>query len=297
MRKIDRNISTIEEVFKGINGYHKPYTPMKADLKGRVAIITGASGMIGGAAATVLAASGAIIAIWDIMDESGAVKVREINDAGGESRYYHVDVTDRPAMEAGVKQVIADFGHIDILYANAGSNFGNRKPLTEFDPAKFDINIDLNLNGGSVYLTKLVLPYMIAQGGGNIIFTSSVCGMTGLRLQCGYVASKFAISALTRSLALEYAKYNIRVNTLAPGSLPPPDAKLNFLWDTCDFEDFDKNFEDPTTMIYGIAAQRPAHPSEMAGIILYFASDDASYTTGQVICVDGGWTAGLSGNY
>ena len=297
MKKIDRNIDTIEDIFKDVNGYHKPYTPMKADLKGRVAIITGAAGMIGGAAATLLAACGAIIAIWDIKDEQGAAKVCEINDAGGKARYYHVDVTDRPAMEAGIKQVIEDFGRIDILHANAGSNFGNRKPLTEFDPAKFDINIDLNLNGGTVYLTRLVLPHMIAQGGGSIIFTSSVCGVTGLRLQCGFVASKFAICALTRSLALEYAKYNIRVNTLAPGSLPSPDAKRNFLWDTCDFEDFDKNFEDPTTILYDIPARRPAYPSDMAGIILYFASDDALYTTGQVVCVDGGWTAGLSGNY
>ena len=92
-----------------------------------------------------------------------------------------------------------------------------------------------------------------------------------------------------------YAKYNIRVNALAPGSLPRPDTPPNVLWATCDFEDYDSNFSNPGSIVFDIPMRRPAHPKDMAGLLLYLVSDDASYTTGQVICVDGGWTAGYSG--
>ena len=288
---------TYQQVFEGVYGYHKPYNHMTADLKDRVALITGASGMIGGATAELMAASGAKIAIWDINDEAGAERVAAIKAKGGEAKYYHVNLGDREAIKTAFEQFIQDFGRIDILFGNGGSNWGNRKPVTEFDDEKFPININVNLHGGTYMLAKLAIPYMIKQGGGSIMFTSSVCGVTGLRKQCGFVASKFAISALTRSMALEYGKYGIRVNTLAPGSLPAPWGKLNFLWDTVDFEDYDSNFTNPDSMVFDIAARRPAYPTDMAGLMLYLASDDASYTSGQVICVDGGWTAGFSGDY
>ncbi len=76
-----------------------------------------------------------------------------------------------------------------------------------------------------------------------------------------------------------------------------PEAGLNILWDNCSFDDYEKNFATPDTLLFDIAARRPGHPTDMAGLVLYFASDDACYTTGQVVCVDGGWTAGLSGDY
>lgn len=233
---------------------------VEKDFIGKTVVVTEGAGIIGKAIGTAFAGEGARVAVCDRNLDAARDAARALRASSADAEGFQVDLGRRGDLAA-------------------------------------NYNIDLNLNGGTVYLTRLVLPHMIAQGGGSIIFTSSVCGVTGLRLQCGFVASKFAICALTRSLALEYAKYNIRVNTLAPGSLPSPDAKRNFLWDTCDFEDFDKNFEDPTTILYDIPARRPAYPSDMAGIILYFASDDALYTTGQVVCVDGGWTAGLSGNY
>lgn len=291
----DRVNDTIEQIFDGVYGYNKPYNHATADLKGRVAIITGAAGMIGFATAKLLAASGCHICIFDLADEAiGAERVAEIKRNGGSASYYKVNVVDKEACKAAVESIIAEYGRIDILFGNGGGNWGNRKPVYDFDETKFPLNMDINLNGGTFYLSKLVIPYMIKQGGGNIVFTASVCGVTGLRLQCGFVASKFAVAALTKSMALEYGKYNIRVNCLAPGSLPQPKAKLNFLWDTCSFEDYDSNFENPSSMVYDIAARRPAFPSEMAGLILYLVSDDATYTTGQVICVDGGWTAGCT---
>ncbi len=294
--KVDRKKHTLQEIFTGVYGYNKPYTAMKANLNGRIALITGAGGMIGGAAASLMAASGATIAVWDIRDDAGEKKVQEIVKAGGAARYYHVDVTDKAAMKAGVDRVIKDFKKIDILLCNAGINRSNRKPVIDFDDDDLQPTIDCNL-GQSYFLSKCVIPGMISQGGGSIVHTTSICGVTGLRRQSAFVYAKFAISALTRSMALEYAKYNIRVNALAPGSLPSPDAPLNFLWDTCDFDDYDSNFSNPSSMVFDIPARRPAHPKDMAGLLLYLVSDDAVYTTGQVICVDGGWTAGYSGDY
>ena len=142
---------------------------------------------------------------------------------------------------------------------------------------------------------------MIKQGGGSIMFTSSVCGVTGLRKQCGFVASKFAISALTRSMALEYGKYGIRVNTLAPGSLPGPYLPALPTKACGPTSPWAKTMTKTSKIRRAFCtisrrAGRP-YPTDMAGLMLYLASDDASYTTGQVICVDGGWTAGLSGDY
>lgn len=291
----DREKDCIGKIFDGVYGYNKPYNHATADLKGRVAIITGGAGMIGFASAKLLAASGCHICIFDLVDdEIGAEKVREIEAIGGSASYYKVNIADKKACEDAVESIIAKYGRIDILFGNGGSNWGNRRPVYDFDEEKFPINISVNLNGGVFYLSKLVIPYMLKQGGGNIVFTSSVCGVTGLRMQCGFVASRFAIAALTKSMALEYGKYNIRVNCLAPGSLPRTTSTLSGLWSTCSFEDYDSNFENPSSIVYDIAARRPAFPSEMAGLILYLVSDDASYTTGQVICVDGGWTAGCS---
>ena len=291
----DRVNDSFETIFDGVHGYKKPYNHMVADLNGKVAILTGAAGMIGFATAKLFAKSGCTVCIWDIVpDEVGAQRVAEIEAEGGKACYYNINLGDLEAIKAGVKDVADKYGRIDFLFGNGGVNVGNRQPVYNFPDEAVPKNIDINLTGGTVYIAQQVIPYMIKQGGGSIMFTSSVCGVTGLRRQCGFVASKFAIAALTKSMALEYGKYGIRVNCLAPGSLPRPDMKLNHLWDTVSFDDYAGNFENPESMVFDIAARRPAYPTDMAGIILYFASDDASYCTGQVVCVDGGWTAGCS---
>lgn len=295
--KVDRANETFNEIFTGTYGYHKPFHHMTSDLKGRVALITGGAGMVGGSSAELFAASGADIAIWDIDDEWAAKRVAAIEKLGRKVKYYHVDAFDKNAITENFEQFIKDFGRVDILMCNVGPNAGNRKPVAYFDDEKFLINYKVDLTLGTVYLSSLAIPYMIKQGGGNILNTTSVCGVTGLRLQTGFVGAKFAISAITKSMALEYGKYNIRVNALAPGSLPRPEMKLNFLWDTCDFDDYNSNFDNPASMVFDIAMRRPAYPTDMAGLMLYLVSDDASYTTGQVICVDGGWTAGYSADY
>ncbi len=297
MKKIDRINDTIREIYTGEYGYGMEYEPMHADLKDRVCLVTGGTGMIGGAAATRLAQSGALVIIWGTKVDKGLEKEAELKQYHPKCRFDCINLNDHDAIREGVKRIVDDFGRIDVLFANAGANWGNRKPLPEYDEELFDMNIDINLVAGTFVLCQRVLPVMMKQNKGSIILTSSICGQAGLMRQSGFVASKFAMSALTKSMALEYAKYNIRVNCLQPGSVPRPERKLNVLWDTVDFEDYDSNFRNPDSFIFDIAARRPGHPMDQAGIVLYLAADDSNYTTGQCISVDGGWTCGLSGDY
>ncbi len=271
---------------------------LRADLKDRVAVITGGSGIIGSSSANLLAASGVRVALCDIREDVGMERVEHIRKNGGDARYYHLDQSDKQSIHSAIDQIHADYGRIDILMNNAGVNISPqfRAPITRFHDDKYHWNMDVNLHG-LVECSRAAIPYMLSAGGGNIINTTSICGVTGLRLQCAFVGSKFAVSAITRSMALEYGKDNIRVNAIAPGSTGP-----SISYDP--EKDGDRLFYPGTDMPYtmrdlvdNFAIERPAGSDEMAGLILYLASDDASYTTGQVICVDGGWTAGFSGDY
>lgn len=297
MKKVDRCNDTIAQIYDSEYGYGMKYDHMVVDMKDRVVLITGGTGMIGGAAATRFAQCGANVIIWGTREDKGRDKETELKQYNSRSFFDQVHLTEPTEIKAGIQHIMDLFGRIDVLFANAGSNWGNRQPLPGYDEDMFDMNIDVNLIGGTVALCQQVLPIMIKQNKGSIILTSSVCGAAGLMRQSGFVASKFAMSALTKSMALEYAKYNIRVNCLQPGSVPQPDAKLNPLWDTVDFEDYDSNYENPDSFVFDIAQRRPGHPMDQAGLVLYFASDDANYTTGQCVSVDGGWTCGLSGEY
>lgn len=297
---------TFKQAFEGRYGYDKPYKAMTADLKDRVTIVTGGYGIIGAAISELAAQCGAIVIVAGHNGDKAEAEAEKIRKDGGKAMAIKADFADRASMDAMVRKVIDTYGRIDNLICNAGINASTKRgPITTFVDEDIPRNMETNLNGGCVYLCKLCIPYMIKQGGGNIVNTTSVCGVTGLRNQCGFVASKFGMSAITKSMAAELGKYNIRVNALAPGSLPFPEAIMRgdsnwsaaSNWDHVDLEDYDKNFINPRSMLFDIPARRPAFPSEMAGLVVYLISDDATYTTGQVISVDGGWTACYSGDY
>lgn len=294
--KVDRKNDSLEKIFDGVYGYNMKYNHMTADLKGRTALISGATGMIGGATATRFAQCGANVIVWGTRDAVGQEKVKELESYGVKAYYNHVDITDYNSIKSAFEDDVAKFGKIDICFANAGNNFTNRKPITEMDMDFFDKSVEINLNG-AMYMANIILPQMVKQGGGNFVYTSSVCGLAGLMNQCGFSAAKYAVLNLTKALALEYGKYNIRVNALVPGSVPFPESPLSVLYESTNFEDYDSNFERPETLLFDVPQRRPGTPMDMAGLVVYLVSDDANYTTGQTISVDGGWACGLSGKY
>ena len=240
-------------------------------LEGKVALVTGASYGIGFAIAEGMAKAGATIVFNDIRQELVDKGLAAYREAGVEAHGYVCDVTDEDAVQAMVKQIAQEVGVIDILVNNAG--ISAREPLYQYDPAAFknimDLNVTAVFNG-----CRAVAPIMKAQGGGAIINTSSMVSIYGQPSGVGYPTSKFAVNGLTRSLARELGRDNIRVNAVAPG-VTRTDMVANLP------EDMVKRICAP------IPLQRMGEPQEVANAFLFLASDLASYVTGEILSVDG----------
>ncbi len=259
---------------------------MGINVKDKVTIITGSAGLIGSAFADAFAAHEAIVIIADVSDEAGIEKAKELTDKGYRAYFYHFDQTDYDCVSDVFAKVKERFGRIDILMNNAGVNIPNkyRKVIKDYYDEKFEWVLDVDLNG-LVRCCKAVIPYMLEQGGGCIINTSSVNSDVPMRNQCGFPAAKSAVNGLTRALACEYGDKGIRVNAIAPGSTPLE----NGAW---------KGFmtsEQDKAICEHISMGRQAVKEEMAGTALWLASDELSgYVTGQIIKVDGGWNVGIN---
>ena len=240
-------------------------------LEGKVALVTGASYGIGFAIAEGMAKAGATIVFNDIRQELVDKGLAAYKEAGVEAHGYVCDVTDEDAVQAMVKQIAQEVGVVDILVNNAG--ISAREPLYQYDPAAFknimDLNVTAVFNG-----CRAVAPIMKAQGGGAIINTSSMVSIYGQPSGVGYPTSKFAVNGLTRSLARELGRDNIRVNAVAPG-VTRTDMVANLP------EDMVKRICAP------IPLQRMGEPQEVANAFLFLASDLASYVTGEILSVDG----------
>lgn len=254
---------------------------MAGRLTNKIIIITGAGQGIGRAAANLFAAEGAQLALVDINQDTGAEAVKLIRDNSGDAIFIKTDLTDASQVKAMTEKVVQNYGRIDVLYNNAGSNhFAKIADTTE---AAWDRIMAVNVK--SVFLTcKYVIPIMAAQGKGTIINTGSSASLVGLANLAAYTASKGAVLQLTRNIALDYAKDGIRANTLCPGVTATemtnqvinadPDPKAAR-------ERFDRVI--PRGSI--------ASPEEIAHTALFLASDASSYITGAAIPVDGGYTA------
>lgn len=259
---------------------------MNINVKDKVAIITGASGLIGGAFADAFAEHGAIVIIANRSDELGIAKAKELTDKGGRAYFYHFDQTDNDNILDVFAKVKERFGRIDIMMNNAGVNIPQscRKPVKDFLDDKFEWMIDVDLHG-LIRCCKGVIPYMLEQGGGCIINTTSVNGTIPLRNQCAFPGAKSAANGVTRALACEYGDKGIRVNAIAPGSTP----LVSEAWSKV------MSKEQDQTIIRHIPMARQALAKEMAGTALWLASDELSgYVTGQIVNVDGGWTVGIN---
>jgi len=248
-------------------------------LADRVALITGAASGIGAATALRFAAEGARIAGLDVARPADAAW-REVTGAAPDASFHEADVRDEAAVRAAVEATRERFGRIDVLVNAAGVvGFGMAHTLAV---EEFDRVVDINLKG-SFLTTKHVVPTMLEQGSGSIVHVASVEGLVGIGGQLAYNASKGGVVLMTKNMAIDYSPAGVRVNCVCPGGVETPMTAILH-------SDGLKAVGD-TLRKYHLLG-RFAEPGEIAGAILFLASDDASFVTGSSLVVDGGYTTG-----
>ena len=243
-------------------------------LQDKVALITGAARGMGAAEARIFAKEGAKVILADIQVEDGQSVTQEIIDAGGQAIFSEMDVSKQSDWQRTIDAAISNFGKINVLVNNAG--IIERDSLEETTEETWDKIMAVNAKG--VFLgTKAVIPHMKAAGGGSIINISSISGMISVGYPA-YNASKGAIRVFTKSAAVEYARDNIRVNSIHPGTI----------WTSMSTYKRAFTREERAKTI---PMRRVAEPEEIAYPALFLASDESSYITGSELVIDGGATA------
>ncbi len=245
-------------------------------LQNKTAIITGAASGIGRAIALVFAKEGAKVIVADCSETGGQETVQMVEKAGGAAVFVKTDVSKAQDIGQMVRVCLENFGKVDILVNNAG--ILKMGPLHQTSEQDWDAVLNVNLK--SVFLTcKAIIPEMLKQGKGKIVNVASIAGLVGFENIGPYCASKGGIIALTREMALEYAKNKINVNCIAPGVIK-----------TAMTEDM---LEDPKIR-QGFEAAMPyprlGEPEDIALAALYLSSDESDFITGEILVVDGGWT-------
>jgi NAD(P)-dependent dehydrogenase (short-subunit alcohol dehydrogenase family) len=254
-------------------------------LKGKVAIITGATSGVGRAAAILFGREGAKVAVVGRRANEGNRTVELIKNAGGHAIFIKADVSSDSDVRKMVEEAIQSFQKVDILFNNAGINPDPaKKALAETSEGDWDRVIDVNLKG--MFLTsKYVIPHLIRNKGGSIINTSSHWGLVGNKNRCVYITSKGGVVALTRSMAIDYASYQIRVNSICP-AIVETDMTKQVLTKARKDEELWKEIISSK-----IPLGRPATPEDVAYAALFLASDESTFITGITLLVDGGYTA------
>lgn len=252
-------------------------------LDGKVAVVTGGALGIGAAACRRMAEEGAAVAVTDVKDAEGEALAREISEAGGTARYWHLDVADEGEVERVCREVAEAFGKLNVVVANAGIA-GANKPTDEITLEEWQEVMSVNVTG--VFLcTKHAIGHMRRAGGGSIINLSSIYGLISAPDIPPYHASKGAVRLMSKTDALLYATEGIRVNSVHPGYIWTPlvadlGARSGF-----SEEDFKKE----------LGSRHPVNhvgePDDIAWAIVYLASEEAKFVTGVELVVDGGYTA------
>jgi NAD(P)-dependent dehydrogenase (short-subunit alcohol dehydrogenase family) len=252
---------------------------MTMRLRNKVAVITGSGGAIGSVTAKKYAKEGAKVLVTDINVEGGQQTVKEIKRKGGEALFIKADIAKVSECEKIINSAFNSFGRIDVLFNNAGIELV--KMMHEYTEEDYDRVVDINLKG-SFFCTRYALPEMMKQGGGCIINMGSIAAFMGFEKIPSYCAAKGALVNLTRYIALEYARYNIRCNCICPGAVAT-DMMNRFMT------------QHPDLAQKGIDNHpmgRLATPEEIADAAVFLASDEATFITGISLPVDGGYLSG-----
>jgi NAD(P)-dependent dehydrogenase (short-subunit alcohol dehydrogenase family) len=254
-----------------------------SSFNGKTIIITGGAMGLGLATAKVVAQNGANLSIVDYNEEALNKAKEEIMGLAPNAKILTVvaDVSSEEAVKNYVDKTVAEFGRIDGFYNNAGIE-GKQAPLTEYDVAVFKKVVDINLLG-VYYGLRYVIPVMQKNGGGKIVNVASVGGIRGVINQMPYVASKHAVSGMTKNAAIEYGKDNIFTNAIAPGAILTPMVAEAFK---------QVNPADPKAAETEYAQRNPTRrlgkPEEVGKLVAFLLSDDCQYVNGQTIAIDGG---------
>src|SRR5436853_5510238 len=245
-------------------------------LQGRVTAITGGALGIGRATGLAFAAEGALLALGDVELEPAQAVAREIGERAVKAIALRVDVGDAWQVQTFVERVVAEFGRLDVMFANAG--IAHSAPFLEHPEAEWHRVLRVNLTG--VFLCcQTAARQMVRQGGGRIIATASINGFRGVENLVGYNVAKAGVIELTRTMAVELAQHHITVNAIAPAQI---DTRLK------------RSLPDDARprRTERIPMGRFGEPEDVARAALFLASDDASYVTGHTLAVDGGYLAG-----
>ena len=255
---------------------------MAGRTAGRVAVVTGGAKGIGAASCERLAEAGASVAVTDLADDEGAEVVARIEQAGGNARYWHLDVSDEAAVKQTFFEVREAFGKLDVLVNNAGIA-GVNKPTDEITVEEWDRVMAINVRG--VFLcTKHAIPHMREAGGGSIVNLSSIYGIISAPDLPPYHASKGAVRLMSKTDALLYAGENIRVNSIHPGYIWTPlvEALAN------ESPDGPEAFRRDLDALHPIG--HVGDPDDIAYGVVYLASDESKFITGSELVIDGGYT-------
>jgi len=246
----------------------------------KTVLVTGGGGGIGGATCRRFAGEGAKVAVCDLNHDAAEAVAAAIRAAGGQAQAFRCDITDRASVNAAVAAVEAALGPIDVLVNNAGWDIF--KPFTKTEPADWDKLIAINLTG-ALHMHHAVLPGMAARRAGRIVNIASDAARVGSSGEAVYAACKGGIVAFSKTMAREHARHGITVNVVCPG---PTDTAL--------FDGYKQGAGNPEKLVEAFTRSIPlgriGQPDDLPGAILFFASSDAAYITGQVLSVSGGLT-------
>jgi 2-hydroxycyclohexanecarboxyl-CoA dehydrogenase len=246
----------------------------------KTVLVTGGGGGIGGATCRRFAREGARVAVFDMNLEAAETVAAQIRADGGQAQAFRCDITERAAVDAAVAAAQERFGPIDVLVNNAGWDVF--KPFTKTEPAQWDKLIAINLTG-ALHMHHAVLPGMAARKAGRIVNIASDAARVGSSGEAVYAACKGGLVAFSKTIAREHARHGITVNVVCPG---PTDTAL--------FADYKLGAGNPEKLMEAFTRSIPlgriGQPDDLPGAILFFASDDAAFVTGQVLSVSGGLT-------